>query len=111
MQTGGVGSTGGRPDEFVWGGFLLEAGSHRKWDRFGNSKINNAIWEVRNNHEQRAIARDILVTHAGNEVQGRRLHELDSIGILIGPSTSSLTFDASSSESSVGKRGCGWLAC
>ena len=80
---------------------------HRKWDRFGNRKINNAIWEVRNNHEQRAIARDILVTQAGKEIQGRRLHELDSIGILIGPSTSSLTFDASSSESSVGKRGCG----
>ena len=73
----------------------------------GNRKINNATWDVRTNYERRAIARD--TTLAAKEMKERELHKLDSVvGILIGPSTSSLTFDASLSESSVGKRGCGW---
>ena len=60
VETGRVGSTDGRPDEFVWElGFLLEArASTGSGIDLRDRKTNNAIWDVRNNYERRTIARD-----------------------------------------------------
>ena len=110
VETGRVGSTDGRPDEFVWElGFLLEAqASTGSGIDLRDRKTNNAD-----------LGCEKKLTSAGGgrykpgyktETKYSRLHELDSdVGILIGPSNFfPLTFDASLSESSVEKRGCDW---
>ena len=106
------GSTDGRPDEFVWElGFLLEVCSRVglifRSEFHCREKSNAKTNQFESAEQDDAIAFDAVQRYANKA--DRRQHEHIRNSVASDPSNSSLTFDASLSESSVGKRGCGWV--